>query len=76
MSATIYRHEFLSRLKSILTWSASVTALLILFFSIFPGFAEQAALINEVWAKFPPELLAAFGMDKLDIFTTRAMGTS
>jgi len=67
MSATIYRHELLSRLKSILTWSASVTALLVLFFSIFPGFAEQAALINEVWAKFPPELLAAFGMDKLDI---------
>jgi len=69
MSATIYRHEFLSRLKSIIIWSVAVAALLILFFSIFPGFADQAAMINELWAKFPPGLRAAFSMDKLNMAT-------
>jgi ABC-2 type transport system permease protein len=69
MSANIFRHEFLSRLRSVVIWSVSVTALLFLFFSIFPGFAKDAELINELWSKFPPELRAAFGIDKLNFAT-------
>jgi ABC-2 type transport system permease protein len=69
MSATIYRHEFLARLKSVIIWSIAVTAIQTLFFSIFPGFAEEAAVINEIWAKFPPELQAAFGIDRLNFAT-------
>jgi ABC-2 type transport system permease protein len=69
MSATIFRHEFLSRLRSVITWSIAVAAILILFFTIFSGFAADAAMINELWAKFPPQLRAAFGIDRLNFAT-------
>jgi ABC-2 type transport system permease protein len=69
MSATIFRHEFLSRLRSILIWSVAVAAVLLFFFSLYSGFSDQAALINQMWAKFPPGMRAAFGMDKLDMST-------
>jgi ABC-2 type transport system permease protein len=67
MSATIFRHEFFTRLKSILTWSVSLVGLVFFFISIFQSFAEQAALLNEMLAKFPPALLEAFGMAKTDL---------
>ena len=66
MSTIIYRHEFRTRLKSVVTWSLSVTALVFVFFSFFPVFAEQAALMNQMLAKFPKELLLAFGMGSMD----------
>ena len=31
MNANIYRHEFRTRLKSVVTWSLSVAALLVIF---------------------------------------------
>ncbi len=67
MSATIYKHEFLTRLKSVLIWSISMVLLLLIFFSIFPSFSSQAALLNEMLAKFPPQLLEAFGMTHIDL---------
>lgn len=69
MSANIYRHEFRTRLKSVVLWSLAVTALIFFYFSLFPVFADQAALMNEMLAKFPPELRAAFGMNKIDLST-------
>jgi ABC-2 type transport system permease protein len=43
-------------------------AFLITFFSaMFPAFADQAALMNEMLQKFPPQLRAAFGMDRMDL---------
>jgi ABC-2 type transport system permease protein len=67
MSATIFRHEFRARLKSVIVWSLSLTALIFFFFSLFPVFADQAALMNEFLAKYPPELRAAFGMDNMNL---------
>ncbi|MCG2740002.1 MAG: ABC transporter permease [Syntrophaceae bacterium] len=69
MNANIYRHEFRTRLKSVVIWSLAVTALLVFYFSFFSVFADQAALMNEMLAKFPPELRAAFGLDKMDLAT-------
>jgi ABC-2 type transport system permease protein len=69
MSATIFFHEFRSRLKSVLIWSVSISALIGFFFSIFPSFADQAALINEMMSKFPPALLDAFGMGRTNMAT-------
>ena len=69
MNANIYRHEVRARLRSTLTWSLSVAAIVVLFFSIFPTFADQAALINDLWSRFPPELRAAFDLDALDMAT-------
>lgn len=67
MSLNIFLHELRVRRKSVLVWSLSITALVGFFFSIFPSFAEQAELTQELLKKFPPELLAAFGMNHLDM---------
>jgi ABC-2 type transport system permease protein len=67
MNTNIYRHEFRARLSSVVTWSLSLAALTLIFFSIFQGFADQAAMLKETMAKFPPALLAAFGMDRVDL---------
>lgn len=67
MRANIYRYEFLTRLQSVLTWSLAVTALLVIFFSFFPVFADQAALMKQVLAKFPDEMRAAFGLNRMDL---------
>ena len=69
MSATIYLHELRIRMRSVLVWSLSLTALIGFFFSIFPGFADQAAVINQMMAKFPPALLEAFGMGRTNLAT-------
>jgi len=69
MSINIYRHEFLARLKSVITWSIALVAIIVFYFSIFPSFADQAALLNETMSKFPPALLAAFGLNRVDLST-------
>lgn len=67
MSAPIFRHEFRTHFKSVLIWSGSITVLVGFFFGLFPVFADQAALMNEFLAKYPPELRAAFGMNNMDL---------
>jgi ABC-2 type transport system permease protein len=69
MSINIYRHEFLARLKSVIIWSLSLTVLILFFFSLFPVFSEQAAMMNEFLARYPAQLRAAFGLDKMDLAT-------
>ncbi|KAF0106811.1 MAG: hypothetical protein FD146_2403 [Anaerolineaceae bacterium] len=69
MNANIYRHEFRIRLKSVIIWSLALTFLIAFYFAMFPVFADQAALMNELLAKYPPELRAAFGMDNMDLST-------
>jgi beta-exotoxin I transport system permease protein len=69
MSATIFTHEFRFRLRSILIWSLSVSAMTLFFFSIFPTFASQADVINKMLENFPPALLEAFGMSKTNLAT-------
>jgi ABC-2 type transport system permease protein len=67
MSPFIYRFEFNKRLKSVLIWCLSISALIFFFFSIFPTFAAQAEVTNEMLAKFPQELRTAFGLDNMDM---------
>jgi len=69
MNANIFRYEFGSRLKSVLIWSLGLVFLIVFFFSIYTGFADQAELLNQLMAKFPPELLTAFGLDKMNMAT-------
>jgi ABC-2 type transport system permease protein len=69
MSSTIFRHEFRSHLKSVLTWSLAAALIIFFYFSIFPTFADQASLMNEMMKKFPPALLEAFGMTQIDLST-------
>ncbi len=67
MSATIYKHEFFTRLKSVIIWSIALTVLVFFFFSLFPAFATQAALVQQMFQKFPPALLDAFGLNRMDM---------
>lgn len=67
MSINIFKHEFRTRIKSVLIWSISMGVLIAFFFVLFPAFSEQAAIMNEFLEKYPPELRAAFGMDNMDL---------
>jgi ABC-2 type transport system permease protein len=69
MSRNIYRHELKMHLRSVVTWSVAVAALIVVFGSLFSSFAKDAELLNQMMAKFPPQLLAAFGMTGLDLST-------
>ncbi|HNT26426.1 MAG TPA: ABC transporter permease subunit [Anaerolineales bacterium] len=69
MKANIYLHEFRARLKSVLIWTLGITVLLVFFFAMFPIFADEAALMNDFLARYPQELRAAFGMDRMDLST-------
>lgn len=63
----IYRHEIRTLLKSVITWSLSLVALIGIFMAMFPSFAKDAALMQEMMQKFPKELLIAFGMTDMDM---------
>lgn len=67
MSANIFTYELRARLKSVATWSLALVLLIVYFFSLFSSFADQAALLDQMMAKFPPELLAAFGMENMNL---------
>ena len=69
MSDTIFRHELRMYRRSVITWSLSMTALILVFVSLFSSFAADAAMINEMMANFPPALLSAFGMNGIDLST-------
>jgi ABC-2 type transport system permease protein len=69
MNANIYRHEFHIRLKSVMIWSLSIAFLIVFFSSMFSIFVDQAELMNEFLARYPQELRAAFGMDRMNLAT-------
>jgi ABC-2 type transport system permease protein len=69
MSTNIYTHEFRARLKSVIIWSLALAVLILFFFSMFPVFSDQAAVMNEFLARYPAQLRAAFGLDKMDLST-------
>lgn len=67
MRANIYRHELKTYLRSVIIWSAAMAALIVIFVSLFSGFAADAELLNQMMAKFPEELLAAFGLTGVNL---------
>lgn len=69
MSTNIFLHEFRIRRRSVIIWSLSLAVLLTFFFAMYPIFADEAALMNEFLARYPQELRAAFGMDRMDLST-------
>lgn len=67
MSVNIFRFEFQSRLRTVTTWSLSIAGILLFFYYVYTGFADQAALMNQMMQRFPPALLEAFGLTDVDI---------
>ena len=70
MNTHIYRFELHTHLRSVLTWSFAVVILMLLFMSLFPGFADQALLMNQIMERFPVQLRDAFGLANLDLSST------
>jgi ABC-2 type transport system permease protein len=69
MRRNIFWQELQMHLRSVASWSLSILLLILIFGSLYSGFAEDAALLNQMMAKFPPQLLAAFGMTGVDLST-------
>ena len=69
MSGTIFRHELRMYVRSVITWALAVAALILVFVSLFSSFAQDAALLNTMMAKFPKPLLSAFGLTGIDLST-------
>ena len=65
MAINIFKRELKSYLRSVVTWSLSVTALVLMFLALFPSFSAQAATLNAYMANFPPQLRDAFGLNLL-----------
>jgi len=65
----IYKHEFKMSIRSVITWSLSITLLMFGFMSVFSSIAIDAELMNEMLADFPEEFLMAFGMAEMDFST-------
>jgi len=62
----IYMQEFKANLKSVVIWSVSISALVLIFMSLYQSFALDTALVNQMMSSFPKELLIAFGMTDMD----------
>jgi ABC-2 type transport system permease protein len=69
MRTNIFWHEFKMQLRSVITWSVAVAVLTLIFVSLFSSFAQDAALLNEMMANFPEQLLTAFGLNGVDLST-------
>ena len=63
----IYIQELKMHFKSVVTWSVAQVAMIFLYLSLFSSIAGEVEMLNEVMEQFPPELLMAFGMDKMDM---------
>lgn len=69
MRMNVFQHEFKTHLRSVITWSVAVAALIFVYVSLFSSFAKDAELMNEMMANFPEELLTAFGLKGVDLST-------
>jgi len=69
MSTTIFKQEFGMHLRSVITWSVAIVAIMLLYFSIYPSFARDAELLSKMMTRFPKELLNAFGLSGVDLST-------
>lgn len=65
----IYLLELKMKLRSMITWTISIAGLIFLFFSVFSTIADEMEMLNAVMANYPPELLAAFGWEQMDLGT-------
>jgi ABC-2 type transport system permease protein len=69
MHTNIFQQEFKMHLRTVITWSVSIAALIFVFTSIFSSFAKDAALVNAMMANFPAALLTAFGLNGVNLAT-------
>ena len=69
VSPNIFKFELRLRLRSALLWSLAIAAVILTYFALFPSFAKERALLDELMANFPPQFLEAFGMGGMSLAT-------
>ena len=69
MAMNIFRLEFNMRLRSVITWSVAVAAIILVYISLFSSFAANAEQVNQLMANYPKGLLDAFGLNGTDLST-------
>jgi ABC-2 type transport system permease protein len=65
----IYKHELKTIQRSVVIWSVSLFALIMIYMSMFPSFSSNSSIVNKLMESFPKELLIAFGMTDMDLST-------
>jgi ABC-2 type transport system permease protein len=69
MAKNIFRQEFKMLLRSVITWSVAIAAVILIYVSMFSSLAADAELLMKMLANFPDALLDAFGMRGVDLST-------
>lgn len=69
----IFKFEFKGYIRSILIWTLSISAAVILYMAFFPAVQSEADAFLELMDSFPEEFLAIFGMNT-DLPVTSALG--
>ncbi|MDR3645115.1 MAG: ABC transporter permease subunit [Clostridia bacterium] len=65
----MYLHELRSLRKSAVIWTCSIIAIALLYLSLYPGIAKDAAGFKELLAGYPPAVRAMLGVS-LDSITS------
>lgn len=63
----IYIQELKMSVKSLIYWTFGMLLALMFFMLLFPAISQDAALMNQLISKFPPELTRALGLTTLDL---------
>jgi ABC-2 type transport system permease protein len=63
----IFKHEFRMNFRSVVSWSVAIFILLVFYMAVFNSIAVDAQIWDEMMARFPEELLIAFGMNEMDL---------
>ncbi len=65
----IYLFELKTIRKNTVIWAITLSAVCVLFMSIYPAYASNKEAVREMLKGFPPELISAFGMNVDNLFS-------
>ena len=65
----IYIQELKMSLRSAVYWTLGLLSTLFIFMLMFPAIAKDAAVMQQIVSKFPPEFTKALGLTTLDLST-------
>jgi ABC-2 type transport system permease protein len=63
---TLFLREIKGNLKSFTIWTACIAGMMAIFMAVYPSFAAQGSMIDEMLKGFSPDLLKMLSFDALD----------
>ena len=63
----VYIQELKMSARSAAYWTLGMLVLLLMFMQMFPAFSKDAAVMQQIISKFPPEFAKALGLSTLDL---------